>query len=264
MTEVVEDHPVQQVRAKLNVAILLFDGVEVLDFAGPYEVFARTRLIPGVASRRDDTSAPFVVFTVAKRRMNDNDDTNNDTNTNNNNSSLSPAAPLVIEATGGLKVVPDFDFITAPHIDLLVIPGGFGTRALLDDTVTLDWIQHFYQQQQQQQQERRQKDEDATTYLCSVCTGALVLARLGLLRDQTATTHWGALDTLAALDPSIAIDRQNRVVRTTGTTTTTSPGIWTSAGVSAGIDMAFDIVEELCGTHVADETAQYIEYQRRR
>jgi transcriptional regulator GlxA family with amidase domain len=252
MTEVVEHHPVQQVRAKLNVAILLFDGVEVLDFAGPYEVFARTRLIPGVASRRDDTSAPFVVFTVAKRRMNDDD---------NNSSSLSPA-PLVIEATGGLKVVPDFDFITAPHIDLLVIPGGFGTRALLDDTVTLDWIQHIYQQQQQQQQER-QKDEKATTYLCSVCTGALVLARLGLLRDQTATTHWGALDTLAALDPSIAVDRQNRVVRTTGTTTTNT-GIWTSAGVSAGIDMAFDIVEELCGTHVADETAQYIEYQRRR
>jgi putative intracellular protease/amidase len=90
MTDVVEHHPVQEVRAKLNVAILLFDGVEVLDFAGPYEVFARTRLIPGVASRRDDTSAPFVVFTVAKKRMNKDDDyDNNDNDNTNNNSSLS-------------------------------------------------------------------------------------------------------------------------------------------------------------------------------
>jgi transcriptional regulator GlxA family with amidase domain len=172
---------------------------------------------------------------------------------------VSLAAPLVIEATGGLKVLPDFDFTTAPHIDLLVIPVDLEP---VPYWMTLShWIGFNTFNNNNKNDDKR--TEEATTYLCSVCTGALVLARLGLLRDQTATTHWGALDTLAALDPSIVIDRQNRVVRTTNTTTTTNTGIWTSAGVSAGIDMAFDIVEELCGTHVADETAQYIEYQRR-
>ena len=218
--------PEQLPLSKLNVAILMFPGVEVLDFAGPYEVFARTRLIPGVASRRDEESAPFTVFTVSKKLNYDNN-----------------LSRFFIEATGGLKVVPDFDFTTSPKIDLLVIPGGFGTRALLDDSETLDWIQQISQQE--------------AKHVSSVCTGALLLASLGLLHGQPATTHWGAHDTLAALDPSIAVDREGRRVVRTAT------GIWTSAGVSAGIDMSFHIVEELCGKDVADETAQYIEYQRR-
>src|SRR5947199_5432650 len=89
---------------KYNVAILLFDGVEVLDFAGPFEVFSRTRVVPGVESRRSEESAPFEVFTVAARAE-------------------------AVEATGGLRVLPRFDFATAPRADILVIPGGFGTRA---------------------------------------------------------------------------------------------------------------------------------------
>jgi len=93
---------------RLNTAIFIFDGVEVLDFAGPFEVFSRTRLVPGVESRRSDASAPFNVFTVA--RLAD-----------------------TVHATGGLRVLPHFDFASAPPIDLLVIPGGFGTRQLLDD-----------------------------------------------------------------------------------------------------------------------------------
>jgi putative intracellular protease/amidase len=83
---------------RLNTGIFIFDGVEVLDFAGPFEVFSRTRLVPGIDSRRSEDSAPFQVFTVAQT-----------------------AGPVT--ATGDLRVLPHFDFDGAPRIDLLVIPG---------------------------------------------------------------------------------------------------------------------------------------------
>lgn len=198
---------------RLTVGILLFDDVEVLDFAGPFEVFSRTRLVPGVESRRSDDSAPFRVFTVAKT-----------------------ADPVT--ATGGLKVTPHYAFTDAPRIDLLVVPGGFGTRRLLADTETLAWIETA---------------AAASRLVTSVCSGALLLAKIGLLRGKHATTHWGALDLLASLDPTMTVDRDARVA---------GSGPITSAGVSAGIDMALSVVETLHGKAVADETAQYIEFRR--
>jgi len=198
---------------KLRVGILIFENVEVLDFAGPYEILSRTRLQPGPASRRTDESAPFEVFTVARS-----------------------AAPL--RATGGLGVVPDFDFDDAPPIDVLVVPGGFGTRTLLEDEAVLAWIR---------------ERAAAARQVTSVCTGALLLARCGLLRGKRATTHWGALDTLGQIDGSIDVRRDERVV---------TDGIITSAGVAAGIDMALLLVERICGRDVADETAHYVEYPR--
>lgn len=197
-----------------TVGILIFPDVEVLDFAGPFEVFSRTRLEGGVQSRRDDASAPFEVFTVAKTLDE-------------------------LQAVGGLRVLPTYDFATVPNLDILVVPGGFGTRPLLEDAETLNWIQAVAQQAEQ---------------LTSVCTGALVLAKLGFLKNKRATTHWGALDTLSQLDPSIDVQRNQRVV---------TDGSITSAGVSAGIDMAFSLVETLHGKDVADETAHYIEFLRR-
>ena len=199
---------------KLRVGILIFDNVEVLDFAGPFEVFSRTRTVGGLDSRRSDDSAPFEVFTVAKT-----------------------SDPVT--ATGGLVVVPHYSWTTAPPIDLLVVPGGFGTRPLLEDRETTEWIKRTSAVAQQ---------------VTSVCTGALLLAKVGLLHRRRATTHWGAYDLLASLDPSLEVIRDARVVR---------DGIVSSAGVSAGIDMAFDVVEQFCGATVADETAHYIEYVRR-
>jgi transcriptional regulator GlxA family with amidase domain len=198
-----------------NVGILIFDGVEVLDFAGPYEVFSRTRLEPGPRSRRSEASAPFRVFTVAR-------------------------TVETVTATGGLRVVPDFGFDDMPTAHLLVIPGGFGTRDLMGDEEWLDWI--------------RRRADDAEQ-VASVCTGSLLLASAGLLRGRRATTHWGAVGLLAELDPSITVEAGARVV---------SDGIISSAGVAAGIDMAFQIVEMLHGREVADETAAYIEYPRSR
>jgi transcriptional regulator GlxA family with amidase domain len=176
-------------------------------------VFSRTRIVPGIESRRADDSAPFRVFTVAAR------------------------AGAVV-ATGGLRVLPDFDFASAPGIDILVIPGGFGARPLLEDQPMLDWVRQA---------------AAAAVRVTSVCTGALVLARAGLLAGRRATTHWGALVTLAELDPTIRVDAAARVV---------DDGIITSAGVSAGIDMAFVVVEAMHGRAVADETAHYMDYPR--
>jgi transcriptional regulator GlxA family with amidase domain len=198
---------------KQNVAILIFDGVEILDFAGPYEVFSRTRLTPGVDSRQSDDSAPFHVFTVAK-------------------------TDELIRTVGDLEVLPAHTFEDSPEPSILLIPGGFGTRAMLEDAETLEWIR-----------ETAAKSER----VASVCTGSLVLAKIGALQNRRATTHWGALDVLASIDSTISVDRDARVVH---------DGVYTSAGVAAGIDLAFDIVEEICGREVADETAHYIEYRR--
>jgi transcriptional regulator GlxA family with amidase domain len=194
-----------------NVGILIFDGVEVLDFAGPFEVFSRVRLVAGAESRRTDEGAPFEVFTVARAR-----------------------AP--VRATGGLEVVPRHAFADAPPIDLLVVPGGFGTRPLLADEEVLGWIR---------------RAAAGARLVTSVCTGALLLAKAGLLEGRRATTHWAALDLLASLGADV--DREARVVE---------DGVISSAGVASGIDMAFRVVERLCGREVADETARYIEYRR--
>lgn len=196
---------------KWNVGILVFDDVEVLDFSGPFEVFSRTRTEPGLSSRRSDETAPFNVFTVAK------------------------TADLVT-ATGGLTILPRCTFIDAPQIDLLVVPGGFGTRPLLHDAETLEWIR---------------KVAAKARLTTSVCTGSLLLAKAGLLEGRRATTHWSALDRLAEIGADVEVEREARYV---------DDGIITSAGVAAGIDMAFAVVERLCGREVALETARYIDY----
>lgn len=194
-----------------NVGILIFDDVEILDFAGPFEVFSRTRLASGPESRRSEESAPFSVFTVARSR-----------------------AP--VRTTGGLEVIPHWGFADAPRIDLLVVPGGFGTRRLMTDDETIGWIRRV---------------AATTRKTTSVCTGSLLLAKAGLLDGRRATTHWGALDLLASL--GVSVDRERRVI---------DDGIITSAGVASGMDMAFYVVETLFGQAVADETAHYIEYRR--
>jgi len=195
--------------AKRTVGILLFDDVEVLDFAGPYEVFSRTRTVPGTQSRRTEESAPFNVFTVAERSG-------------------------AVVATGGLRVVPDYCLDDHPHIDVVVVPGGFGTRPILDRAEILDWIRGV---------------AERAEIVTSVCTGALLLAASGLLASRRATTHWGALSELKRFE-GVTVEAESRFV---------SDGhLITSAGVASGIDMAFHVVERLCGREVADETAHYI------
>ena len=117
-------------------------------------------------------------------------------------------------------------------------PGGWGTRALLQDAGTLEWIR---------------RAAAAARKVTSVCTGSLLLAKAGLLGGRHATTHWGALDTLDSLKAGVTVEREYRVV---------DDGVISSAGVASGIDMAFYVVETLFGRDVADETAHYVEYRR--
>jgi len=198
---------------KWSVGILIFDGVAPLDVAGPFEVFSRTRLVPGVESRRTEEAAPFDVFTVARTRE-------------------------AVTASGGLVLVPRYSFEDAPPIHLLLVPGGFGTRPLLQDRETIDWIR---------------RTAAAARKVASVCTGALLLARAGLLEGRRATTHWGAFGLLASLGRNITIDREARFV---------DDSVLTSAGVASGMDLAFHVVDTLFGRDVADETAHYLEYRR--
>ena len=198
---------------KINVGILIFDEVEVLDFAGPFEVFSRTRLLKGAESRRSDDSAPFNPFTVSM-------DTKH------------------LTATGGLKIIADYTFNNFPKIDILIVPGGYGTRTLLNNEILLKWIKAV---------------SDKANITASVCTGSLLLAKAGLLEGKRATTHWGAIEALKSISKDIQVITERRVV---------NDEIITSAGVSSGIDMAFMIVENLYGEEVASDTSKYIEFHR--
>ncbi|MFI1913427.1 DJ-1/PfpI family protein [Nocardia sp. NPDC020380] len=181
-----------------TIGILLFPGVEELDFAGPWEVLAFwTRTCP---------EDGWQVITLSR-----------------------DGAP--VECAKGLKVTPDHSFGTAPDLDVLVFPGGMGTRPLVHDEPTLDWLR------------ARRADIPLIT---SVCTGALVLAAAGLLAGRAATTHWLSLDTLAKLDPTIDIRPDDRFVD--------AGDIITSSGVSAGIDMALHLLRRLAG----DERARWV------
>ncbi len=187
-----------------NVGILIFDDVEVLDFSGPFEVFA-------VCGRQIEAGA-FTVFTVGH--------------------SLDP-----ITARNGLSVNPRATLADAPPIDLLLIPGGYGTRPLMHDATVIDWI--------------RKRAPQAELVL-SVCTGALLLAKAGLLDGLSATTHHGALDLLREVAPNTTVRDDLRVVD--------NGRVITSAGVAAGIDMSFHVVAKLLSPEVAQATARYIEY----
>ena len=198
---------------KINVGIFIFDEVEVLDFAGPFEVFSRTRLLKGAESRRSNDSAPFNPFTVSIDKKS-------------------------LTATGGLKIIADYTFNNFPKIDILIVPGGYGTRTLLNNEILLKWIKAV---------------SDKANITASVCTGSLLLAKAGLLEGKRATTHWGAIEALKSISKDIHVISDRRVV---------NDEIITSAGVSSGIDMAFMIVETLYGEEVSADTAKYIEFHR--
>jgi len=198
---------------KINVGIFIFDEVEVLDFAGPFEVFSRTRLLKGAESRRSNDSAPFNPFTVSIDKKS-------------------------LTATGGLKIIADYTFNNFPKIDILIVPGGYGTRTLLNNEILLKWIKAV---------------SDKANITASVCTGSLLLAKAGLLEGKRATTHWGAIEALKSISKDIQVITERRVV---------NDEIITSAGVSSGIDMAFMIVENLYGEEVSSDTAKYIEFHR--
>jgi transcriptional regulator GlxA family with amidase domain len=192
-----------------RVGIVLFENIEVLDFCGPFEVFSVVRL--NEERRREDPS-PFEALLVAEK---------ND--------------PVV--TTGGMKVIPDHTFENCQKLDILVVPGGWGTRKELKNPVMLDWL--------------RIRAAEVET-LTSVCTGSMLLGFAGLLDGCHATTHWRSLDWMRESFPAVTVEYDKHVVE--------DGRILTSAGISAGIDMALKVVSRYYGEAIARATARHMEY----
>jgi transcriptional regulator GlxA family with amidase domain len=190
--------------AQRSVAILVFRDVEVLDFCGPFEVFS--------VAGRDLDPKPFHVRLVAEQ-----------------------TGPVL--ARNGFSVNPDYTLADCPKADLLLVPGGMGTRPLMHNASVVDWV--------------RQRAAESELVL-SVCTGALILAKAGLLDGLAATTHHGALDLLRQTAPATTIRSDTRFVD--------NGRVITSGGIAAGIDMALHVVARLHGADVAAETARHMEY----
>jgi transcriptional regulator GlxA family with amidase domain len=192
----------------VRIAIAAFDGVEELDFAGPWEVLAFWA--------REVAATDVEVFSVG------------------------PSADAV-RAAKGMRVLPDRSWLEvaadSARIDVLLMPGGRGTRALIRDDDMLDRLRAL---------------AASGTLMTSVCTGALVLAAAGLLRGRPATTHHENLAELAAADPSIEVRGGERFVD--------DGDVITSAGVSAGIDMALHLVRRLDGADAARAVRRGIQY----
>lgn len=189
-----------------TVAILIFEGVELLDFAGPFEVFSAARPVPDSPERLMD------VFAVAE------------------------SADLVT-CHNGLVVQPAHALAGCPPFDVLVVPGGQGTRTAVNRPELIAWIAE------------RSREVELTT---SVCTGSFLLAQAGLLADQPATTHWGSVQRMRDDFPGLDVRENVRWVD--------AGHVITSAGVSAGIDMALHVLERLYSPEVAQATARGIEY----
>jgi transcriptional regulator GlxA family with amidase domain len=187
-----------------HIGLLLFDDVEELDAVGPWEVLASwTTFFP------DDG---WAVSCLSKT-----------------GGPVTGAKGLVL---GAHHAIAD-----APGLEVLLHPGGKGTRPMLRDLEHLDWVR---------------KQRATVPLLTSVCTGSLVYAAAGLLAGRPATTHWASLDLLKELEPTAEVRVEDRYVD--------DGDLITSAGVSAGIDMALHLVARLAGVERAREVRRYIQY----
>jgi transcriptional regulator GlxA family with amidase domain len=184
-----------------TTGILLFDGVEELDFAGPWEVLTMGKLL-----RPDDRAV-----TIAR--------------------TCDP-----VRCAKGLRVLPDHTFEDAPALDVLIVPGGDGTRALLHDRPTLDFVQRCAARAQ---------------WTASVCSGSLVLAAAGLLDGRSATTHWAVLPELRRFERVDVVEHM-RYVR--------DGNVVSAAGVSAGIDMTLWLFGQLSSPADARKVQRLMQY----
>ena len=196
--------------SRIKVAIFIFPGVEVLDFAGPYEVFTTASRVH--ARMHPAAPQPFEVFTIAQ-----------------------DAQP--IKAQAGLAVLADYTSATHPPIDLLIVPGGVVTEELNKPAI-ISWLAATAAQ---------------TQITASVCTGAFLLAKAGLLNRKRVTTHWEDIADLRHDFPALQVIDSARWVD--------AGEIVTSGGISAGIDMSLHLVERLAGRELALKTARQMDYR---
>ena len=188
-----------------TVGILAFQSMEVLDFAGPYEVFNVANEVSGRPT--------FDVAGIG-------------------------AQPGPVRARGGFTVLPPTSIAAGVFPDILVVPGGPGTAAVAKDPDLSAWV--------------RSASEEPELVV-SVCTGAFVLAAAGLLDGRPATTHHWAFDDLLTAAPSIDLVRDQRFVRS-------SDRIWTSGGISAGIDLSLHLIGLLAGAETHEKVVAMLEW----
>ncbi len=193
-------------RKPRSVAVLIFDGVELLDFAGPFEVFSSARVPSNGNDRLLD------VFTVAE--------------------SMEP-----VTCNNPLTVMPKYTLENCPHADILVIPGGQGTRTAVNRPGLIRWIA---------------ERAGAAELMTSVCTGSFLLAKAGLLDGKATTTHWGSIQRMRDDFPALDVLENVRWVD--------EGDVISSAGVSAGIDMALHVLRRLYGAEYAAGVARHMEY----
>ena len=189
---------------KRNLAILIFDDVEVLDFAAPFEVFAVTSEL--------NNYELFNVFLVAETQR-------------------------TFKAVNGLQVVPNYEISNCPSLDILVVPGGVGTRTQMNNQRLITWIQNASKQAE---------------LVMSICTGARLLAKAGLLDGLEVTTHHEVYNELRQLVPTATVNERKRYID--------QDKILTTGGISAGIDGSLHVVDKLLGREIARKTAIYMEY----
>ena len=193
----------------INVGIYLYNEVEVLDFAGPFEVFSTASRVN--ARRAPESDDLFNVFTVAESQN-------------------------VVIARGGLQIIPRYSISGHPEINVLIIPGGIVTDELLKDHI-VSWIQN---------------SSKIADIAASVCTGAFLLAKAGLLKSKRAITHWEDIDDLRSRFPDIKIQKDVRWVD--------EGRIVTAAGISAGIDMSLHLISRAANNDLAIRTARQMEF----
>jgi transcriptional regulator GlxA family with amidase domain len=192
-----------------HIGIYLFDEVEVLDFAGPFEVFSTASR---VAARREPASPrPFAVTLIAD-------------------------CVRTVHARGGLRVAADAAFAQHPPLDVLLVPGG-DVSDELERAAVSDWIATVARK---------------TPLVASVCTGAFLLAKAGLLGGRRVTTHWEDVDDLRRQFPDVTVE--------TGAPWVDAGDIVTSAGISAGLDMSLHLVARLATPELAERTARQMDY----
>jgi len=184
--------------------IVIFDEAEELDFVGPWEVFSMATLdLPESTSR---------VVSIAER-----------------------SEP--VRCANGLRVLPDCTFADAPALDVVLVPGGWGTRTEAENPVLLEWLR---------------KVSPGCTWVTSVCTGSLVLHAAGLATGRRITTHWSFLEKLRESATDATVLEGVRYVR--------DGNLVTAAGVSAGIDMALWLVGQIWDVPRARLTQRFMEY----
>ncbi|MFX1285618.1 MAG: DJ-1/PfpI family protein [Promethearchaeota archaeon] len=194
------------------VGILVFDQVEVLDFCGPFEVFSVTRFLDEEGERTDDS--PFTIRLISEKSGS-------------------------IRCRGGLKVLTDYNFNDHPKFDLVLVPGGWGTRKEVQNSVLIEWLKS--------QKEKAQ-------LMASVCTGSFLLAEAGLLNGFESTTHWASIERMRNTYPKVQVVQGERFI------VSGHGRLVISAGIAAGIDMSLFLVSELIGEESARNTAHYMEY----